>query len=81
MTLSLRNELLATSKRMFDLGLAPGTSGNVSVRTASGFFVTPSAIPYDQLQPDDMVGPCLFLASDASRMVTAQTLIVDGGYM
>ncbi len=55
MTLSLRNELLATSKRMFDLGLAPGTSGNVSVRSASGFLVTPSAIPYDQLQPDDMV--------------------------
>ncbi|MGH6763595.1 MAG: SDR family NAD(P)-dependent oxidoreductase [Phyllobacterium sp.] len=35
----------------------------------------------EEIQPDDMVGPCLFLASDASRMVTAQTLIVDGGYM
>ncbi len=55
MTLSLRNDLLATSKRMFELGLAPGTSGNVSVRTPTGFLVTPSAIPYDQLQPDDMV--------------------------
>lgn len=33
------------------------------------------------MQPDDMVGPCLFLASDASRMLTAQTLIVDGGYL
>jgi NAD(P)-dependent dehydrogenase (short-subunit alcohol dehydrogenase family) len=31
--------------------------------------------------PDDMVGTCLFLASDASRMLTAQTLIVDGGYL
>jgi galactose dehydrogenase len=29
----------------------------------------------------DMVGPCLFLASEASRMITAQTLIVDGGVM
>lgn len=28
----------------------------------------------------DMVGPTLFLASTASAMVTAQTLIVDGGY-
>lgn len=55
MTLSLRNELLATAKRMAELGLAPGTSGNVSVRTSQGFLVTPSAIPYDQLQPDDMV--------------------------
>ena len=29
----------------------------------------------------DIVGPCLFLASDASRMMTAQTMIVDGGGM
>ncbi len=35
----------------------------------------------EAMQPADMVGPCLFLASDASRMLTAQTLIVDGGYL
>lgn len=33
------------------------------------------------MQPDDIVGPCLFLASDAARMLTAQTMIVDGGYL
>jgi NAD(P)-dependent dehydrogenase (short-subunit alcohol dehydrogenase family) len=31
--------------------------------------------------PDDIVGPCLFLASVASRMLTAQTMIVDGGFL
>lgn len=33
------------------------------------------------MQPDDIVGPCLFLASDTARMLTAQTMIVDGGYL
>jgi NAD(P)-dependent dehydrogenase (short-subunit alcohol dehydrogenase family) len=35
----------------------------------------------EMMMPDDMVGPCLFIASDASRMFTAQTMIVDGGYL
>ncbi len=34
-----------------------------------------------EMRPDDMVGPCLFLASSASGMLTAQTLIVDGGFL
>ncbi|MER8484561.1 SDR family oxidoreductase [Mesorhizobium sp. M1322] len=33
------------------------------------------------MQPDDIVGTVLFLASDASRMLTAQMLIVDGGFL
>jgi NAD(P)-dependent dehydrogenase (short-subunit alcohol dehydrogenase family) len=35
----------------------------------------------EEILPGDMVGPCLFLASDAARMLSAQTLIVDGGYL
>ncbi|MEM5472014.1 SDR family oxidoreductase [Hoeflea sp. AS60] len=34
-----------------------------------------------EIQPEDMVGPCLFLASSASAMITAQVLIADGGMM
>lgn len=34
-----------------------------------------------EMQPEDIVGTCLFLASDASRMLTAQTIIVDAGVM
>lgn len=33
-----------------------------------------------RLTPQDMVGPALFLASDASAAMTAQTMIVDGGW-
>jgi len=35
----------------------------------------------EAMMPEDMVGPCLFLASEASRMLTAQTMIVDGGFL
>ena len=30
--------------------------------------------------PEDIVGPALFLASDAARFVTGAVLVVDGGY-
>ncbi|MBB5044869.1 SDR family NAD(P)-dependent oxidoreductase [Shinella fusca] len=33
------------------------------------------------LVAEDMAGPCLFLASEASAAITAQTLIVDGGML
>jgi L-fuculose-phosphate aldolase len=55
MTMRLRDELVVTAKRMSELGLTPGMSGNVSVRGPSGIFVTPSGMPYSELRPDDAV--------------------------
>lgn len=47
---------LADAMRALDArGLNRGTSGNLSVRFASGMFVTPSGITPDRLAPDLMV--------------------------
>lgn len=35
----------------------------------------------DPIAPEDVAGTVLFLASDASKMMTSQTLILDGGYI
>jgi len=38
-------------------------------------------IPMGRLgEPDDLVGACVFLASDDARYVTGATIVVDGGY-
>ena len=55
MTLALRSELVATAKRMSALGLTPGMSGNVSVRSPVGMLVTPSGMPYPDMVADDCV--------------------------
>jgi NAD(P)-dependent dehydrogenase (short-subunit alcohol dehydrogenase family) len=37
-------------------------------------------IPLDRIaQPEDIVGPVLFLASDKAGQITGQTLCVNGG--
>ena len=53
--LKLRQELIRTARRMNALGINQGTSGNVSVRIESGLLITPSGVPYKEIQPADIV--------------------------
>jgi len=48
---SLRARVIAISQALDAAGLVPNKSGNVSCRSARGFLITPSGIPYRDLTP------------------------------
>lgn len=56
---ALAREVIATALAMEDRGINNAMSGNVSVRVgeadAWSMLITPSSVPYDQLQPDQLV--------------------------
>ena len=54
-TATLRIEMVDICRRMNSSGINQGTAGNLSVRTATGFLVTPSSMPYDTMTPADLV--------------------------
>jgi L-fuculose-phosphate aldolase len=51
----LREQLVACARRMQASGINQGTSGNLSVRIPGGMLITPSSLPYEQMQPADLV--------------------------
>ena len=51
----IREQLLATTRRLCELGLNQGTSGNVSMRDADGLLITPSGMDVEEMTPHDMV--------------------------
>jgi NAD(P)-dependent dehydrogenase (short-subunit alcohol dehydrogenase family) len=64
--------------------IAPGW---VLTQKQKDLWVTPDSLQAhvdrqclkDTLEPEDIVGGVLFLASDTSRMMTGQSLVIDGG--
>jgi L-ribulose-5-phosphate 4-epimerase len=52
---SLRAEVVAAGREMLRLGLVAGTSGNVSARDGDRVLITPSGLPYGEMEEDDVV--------------------------
>ena len=56
--LDLGRQIIETCRDLERRGLNQGTSGNVSARLGTGaidgFLITPTAMPYDIMQPEDM---------------------------
>ncbi len=53
--LGLRRDVIRTARRMNAIGINQGKSGNVSARHGEGFLITPSALSYDTMAPEDVV--------------------------
>lgn len=52
---SLRAAVVATAQAVSRTGLSPGKTGNVSCRLADAMLITPTAVPYEAMTPDDIV--------------------------
>lgn len=52
---ALREQMVALARRMNASGLNQGTSGNLSARIPGGLLITPSSLPYEQMESDDLV--------------------------
>jgi len=51
---TLRRDIVAQARAMNALGINQGTSGNISARLGNTMLITPSATPYDDMQPGDL---------------------------
>lgn len=47
--------IIAAARRLDAAGFMPAKAGNLSVRRGAGFLITPAALPYAALAPEDLV--------------------------
>ncbi|MCB1501139.1 MAG: class II aldolase/adducin family protein [Bauldia sp.] len=52
---ALRQEMVDICRRMNASGINQGTSGNLSARIDGGFLITPTSLPYDRMEAEDIV--------------------------
>ncbi len=59
---SKRQAIIDACRRMNQLGINQGTSGNISVRHENGLLITPTSVPYEKMVPEQIV----FMGMDGS---------------
>lgn len=52
---SKRQAIIDACRRMNQLGINQGTSGNISVRHGKGLLITPTSVPYEKMTPEQIV--------------------------
>jgi L-fuculose-phosphate aldolase len=57
--MELRRGIIEAARRMNAIGLNQGTSGNISARSGDRMLITPSGVPYDDLEPRDIAALAL----------------------
>src|SRR6201999_3237321 len=50
-----RQSIIDACREMNRLGINQGTSGNISLRHGDGMLITPTSVPYDAMQADQIV--------------------------
>jgi L-fuculose-phosphate aldolase len=63
--LDIRRSIIDHCRQMNETGLNQGTSGNISVRHGDRMLITPSSIPYGEIEPD-MIASIALDATDGA---------------
>src|SRR3954466_15400795 len=58
-----RQSIIDACRSMNALGINQGTSGNISLRHDDGLLITPTSVPYETMQPEQIV----FMRFDGSH--------------
>lgn len=54
-SLTIRRDIVAAARELNARGINQGTSGNISIRSGNDMLITPSAVPYEKLKPEEIV--------------------------
>jgi L-fuculose-phosphate aldolase len=63
-----RQSIIDACRQMNSLGINQGTSGNISLRHGEGMLITPTSVPYDTMQAEQIV----FMKLDGGPGTTGQ---------